>query len=106
LGTPKNVVARVRAEIANYYNYYFSGKGQAFQSVDMNTENGPPTHGYVRRGTPVYKELLSILADGNPHDITLAISNIDEHTDHAVINAVLSRTWIMPDEDEKPPCSH
>ena len=97
-GTETYVVARVSAVLDNCYIISFFDKRELFQSVSLRAPNGDTIHGYVRRHSTAYKELMEILEDGNVHDVTLAIANLDEHTDYSVVVAVLSRTWIVSDE--------
>ena len=81
----------------------FYDKRNAFQSVRLRTICGEHLYGYVPSlGTCLYKELVKdILADGNPHDITLKIANRTDDTIYPVIDEVLSSTWILPDKAVK-----
>src|SRR5665647_446354 len=94
LGSREPVLARVKAELATYYNFDFAGQEHRFQSVSLRTEDGPSLHGYVERHSKVYAELMDILADGNEHAITLEILKVTDQTDMPLIKKVLSRTWI------------
>ena len=101
LGTKNDIVARVTAEIGNSYYGYFGDKISSFQSISLMTRDFTHLNAYVHRSTPAYKELMGIVADGNPHDVTLGICNINDDTEYPVIKTMLSRTWIMPDEEPK-----
>jgi len=100
LGSSEPVLARVKAELANYYNYDFTGQENHFQSVRLCTKDYESIHGYVRRHTEVYSELMDILSDGNEHAITLEIINATRQTDTPLIQKVLSRTWIYSPPEE------
>lgn len=93
------VVARVVAELDNYYNCWFRDRREMFQSLKLSGPGLGFFHGYVERGTEACHEIIDILKDGRSHEITLVIASVDEYTDHALVQAVLSRTWILPDED-------
>lgn len=95
LGSDKPVIARVKAQLGNYYNYHFADQQQLFQCVDLVTETKVILHGYVRRDSDVYRDLKSILEDGNRHSITLEIMNATDHTDMPLIQKVLSPTWLF-----------
>lgn len=99
LGTAEQIVARVTAELGNNYYDYASGEAaRRFQNVTLETIDGERLWGYVRRtNNAVYGPLMEILADGNPHDITLGIVNVDDSTQSPLIQALLSRTWIVPE---------
>lgn len=105
LGTAEQITARVTAELGTYYNGDFSGKERQYQNVRLRTIDGEHLHGYVRRFDPVYKELMTILSDGNPHDLTLGIANVNDDTDQPLIGTLLSRSWVYPEdaEDSSPP---
>ena len=94
LGSNTPVVARVEAELDDYYNYDFSDKEQYFQSVLLGTKTRETLHGYVSRHAAVYNELMAILSDGNPHSITLEIINSTNQTSTPLIRRLLSSTWL------------
>lgn len=98
LGTQEDIVARVTAEIGDRYFGPFSDKQRLFQNVRLQASDGTSLYGYARRGTAVYEQLMGVIADGNPHDVTLAICNVDD-PQYPVISGFLSRTWIMPDQE-------
>jgi CHAT domain len=101
-GTKEGIVARVTAQIGNLYHGDFNSKENQYQNVSLRTSNGENLLGYVRRFEPVYKELVEyILADGNPHNITILLANKDDDTEYPVILKVLSATWILPDTEDK-----
>lgn len=97
-GTSGQITARVTAEIDTYYNFYFSDKERLFQSVMLRTVDNERLHGYVQRSAPIYEELMRILSDGNPHDLTLGIRNINDDTDQPLIETLLSRSWVYPED--------
>jgi hypothetical protein len=101
LGTREHVTARVRAELGTYYNCYFSDKENLFQNVRLRTIDNELLHGYVRRSAPLYEELMGILSDGNSHDLTVGIRNINEDTDQPLIETLLSRSWVYPEEQDE-----
>lgn len=94
LGSREPILARVKAELANYYNYDFTNQQHRFQSISLRSMNGPMLHGYVERGSKVYEELIEIISDGNEHAVTLEIEQATDQTDMPLIKQVLSRTWI------------
>jgi hypothetical protein len=100
-GTNEDIVARVSAEIGNYYNDSFFDKQRTFQHVSLRTADGKHLDAYVPRSSPVYNDVMDILSDGNSHDVTLAIANINDETHHPVISAVLSRSWIVEENTDK-----
>lgn len=102
LGTRDDITARVTAEIGNSYFGEFSGKERVYQNVMLGTEDGPNLYGYVFRTQPVYRELMDILVDGRKHDITVAISNFSDETEHPLITALLSRSWVYPEDVDDP----
>ena len=73
LGTQEPIVARVYAEISNYYNCAFMDKRASYQSAQLKTIEGNSLHGYVERNTPACEELMKIIVDGKSHEVTLAI---------------------------------
>lgn len=99
LGTSEPIVARVRASLGTSYFGVFSDKGRQYQAIDLSTRDGRGLYGYVRRHAAEGKELLELLSDGNKHEVTLSISNVCDETDHPVIHAVLSDSWLY-DENE------
>jgi CHAT domain len=104
LGTRETVTARVTAELGTYYNYYFADKERHFQNIELRTVDNKCLYGYVARFNPVYKELMQILSDGNSHELTLGIRNIDDDTDLPLIETLLSRSWVYPEEGNN--CPH
>lgn len=102
LGTRDDITARVTAEIGNNYFGEFSGKERVYQNVMLDTADGPTLYGYVFRTQPVYRELMDILVDGRKHDITVAISNFSDETEHPLITALLSRSWVYPEDVDDP----
>lgn len=94
LGPNEPILARVKAELATYYNYDFKDQEHRFQSVSLRTEDGQSLHGYVERHAEVYGELMNILSDGNEHAITLQLLKVISQADMPLIQNVLSRTWI------------
>ncbi len=98
LGAREPVVARVTAEISNDYHGSFGGKRASYQSVALRTIDDTFLWGYAQRDTAAYDELMSIISDGKAHDITLAIVDVDDVTDCSLITAVLSNSWIVPDD--------
>ncbi len=94
LGSDEPIVARVQAELDDYYNFDFSDQQHRFQSVRLCTKARETLHGYVQRQTSVYGELMAILLDGNAHSITLEILSTTKQTDMPLIQKVLSPTWL------------
>jgi hypothetical protein len=97
LGTKEDIIARVFAQINNYYNCSFRETEGRFQSVRLHAGSGDILHGYIQRSGPAYEQLMTILADGNLHAITVSIRNVAEF-DMPLITGVLSRTWILSEE--------
>jgi hypothetical protein len=95
LGTSEPIIARVHASIGSSYYGEFSEKGKQYQSVDLWTRNNQSLYGYVRRHSPEGKQLIELLSDGNKHDITVAIGNVCDETDHPLIHSVLSTSWLL-----------
>ncbi|WP_013630883.1 CHAT domain-containing protein [Rubinisphaera brasiliensis] len=104
LGTDVPIIARVIAELDDYYNYDFSDKQHRFQSVRLRTLDRETLHGYVNRHKPVYHDLMALLSDGNSHAVTLAIGNASGETSTPLIHELLSPTWLYdpPNEDAEP----
>jgi hypothetical protein len=96
LGTEIPIVARVRASLGTGYYGSFRDQRRRFQCIDLHTLDNERFWGYVPRHAPEGKELIALLSDGNEHDITLSVGNVDDETDNVRIQAVLSRTWILP----------
>jgi hypothetical protein len=101
-GTGEEITARVKAELGTYYNGYFTDKERQFQNVRLRTIDNEHLHGYVRRFAPVYKELMQILSDGNSHELTLGIANVNDDTDQPLIETLLSRSWVYPEDVDAP----
>lgn len=100
LGSSEEIIARVKAVLADYYNHNFRDKKQSFQSIRLRTTDNVRLYGYVRRNTPVYAELMTIMSDGKEHSLTLGIVNATDQTEEAVIERVLSKTWLYsPNEN-------
>lgn len=97
LGSDEPVVARVIANLADYYNYSFRGQKMHFQSVELMSLSGEAVHGYVERDTPEFDDLVDILCDGERHYITLELLQDSDQRDMAVIKNVLSDTWFVGD---------
>jgi hypothetical protein len=102
-GTREDNTARVTAEIGNSYYGMFSDKSRSCQNVTLRPPDGGTLYGYVFRSQPVYRELMAILGDGQEHDLTVALANINDETDYPVINALLSRSWVYPEDEPDPP---
>jgi hypothetical protein len=94
LGSRQPVVARVIAQLDDYYNYDFSGARPVFQSVSLRAGDGEHLHGYVQRNTSVYDELIAVLSDGNEHSITLEMVDRMSCASTSVITKLLSPTWL------------
>lgn len=102
LGTREPVVARIKAKLDTYYNLDFASQKNRFQSISLET-GGPSfesLHGYVKRDSKEYDDLMEILSDGNEHAITLELIQVIDQTDMPLINKVLSRTWIYSQPKE------
>ena len=102
LGSDTPVVARVRATLDSYYNFEYSDAANRFQSVSLRTHSGPSLHGYVRRHSPEYAQIVDeILSDGNSHSITLKIANTGKPKTCRILG-LLAPTWIYsePQSDE------
>lgn len=100
LGTRDDITARVTAEVGNSYYGEFSGKERVYQNVVLRTEDGTSLYGYVFRTQPIYLEIMDVLSDGKSHDITVAISNFSTETQYPLITALLSRSWVWPEDEE------
>lgn len=100
LGSDSPVIARVFAELDDYYNYDFSDQQHRFQSIKLRTKTGQFLNGYVGRNTKVYNELLSILSDGNSHSLTLELVHITNNTNTPLIQKVLSKNWLYSSCEE------
>lgn len=100
LGTNEPITARVTAELGTSYFGFYSDKANRFQSIIMWSFSKKTLYGYVPRFSPVHEELLMLLRDGNAHDITVGIVNIDKDTDHLLIKTLLSRSWVYPEEED------
>jgi hypothetical protein len=98
LGATEPITARVKAELDAFYHGYFRDKERQYQSISMKTSDNDRLYGYVQRTGPVYEQLIEILRDGNPHDVTLSISNINEDRERPLIKALLSRSWVYPED--------
>jgi hypothetical protein len=96
LGAQEPMVARVHAEISNYYNFSFRDKRASHQSVSLRTIEQESFQGYVARNSPSYAELMKIILDGKSHEIALAVINVDDHPNCSLITELLSDTWIIP----------
>ena len=94
LGTREPITVRVTAQLGTYYHGDFSDKGRQFQSIDLESRSHDGLIGYVRRNTPECEELLELLSDGNKHEVTLSVGNVNEETAHVVIYSVVSKTWL------------
>lgn len=94
LGSDEPVIARVKAELDDYYNVDFSDQQHRFQSVRLHVKSGQMLHGYVDRQSAVYDDLLAILSDGNVHSITLEICQVGEDRSVSLIQRILSSTWL------------
>jgi hypothetical protein len=99
LGTRDEITARVRAEVGNAYLGEFSGKERVYQNVMLRTEDGTTLYGYVFRTQPVYREIMDVLSDGQSHDITVSIHNLGDETEYPLITALLSRSWVYPEDE-------
>jgi hypothetical protein len=102
LGTRDEITARVTAEVGNRYYGEFSGKERVFQNVALRTEDGTILSGYVFRTQPVYREIMDALSDGQSHDITVSIHNLGDETEYPLITALLSRSWVYPEDETTP----
>lgn len=94
----ETVIARVSAELDNYYNYYFKDRRAEYQSVALKPFDGRILNGYVERGTPTCEKILTILGDGNSHRITIEIQNVTGESDMPLITELLSETWLYPSD--------
>jgi len=99
LGSGEPVVARVIAELDDYYNYEFAQAKIVFQSVRLRTRAGETLHGYVEKKTSLYEDMMAVLSDGNEHSITLEIENRTNQTDMPVITRLLSPSWLYSPSD-------
>lgn len=97
-GTDDEITARVAVEIGNDYFGEFRGKERQFQHVKLHTIHNTRLDGYVQRSGPLYTVLMDILSDGNQHDLTLGIVNINDETDHPLIQSLLSSSWVYPED--------
>jgi hypothetical protein len=92
VGPMEPIIARTKAQLSDYYNYEF-GESQnraAFQSISLDS----CIHGYVRRGTETYRDLMDILSDGNEHHVTLQLRKVIESSRLLIIDELLSPTWL------------
>ncbi|WUR14601.1 CHAT domain-containing protein [[Empedobacter] haloabium] len=97
LGSHAPIVARVKAELSNYYNYEFADKKARYQSIQLQgAEYGPLLHAYVERHTQTYDELIKHLENGNEQDITVELQQVTDRTEMPLITRFLSPTWIYP----------
>lgn len=95
LGSKTPFLARVTAELDNYYNYEFAAAKARYQSILLKGSSYEGSlNGYVERDTETYDELIEILGNGNPQAITVELQQVSDHTEMPLITKVLSRTWI------------
>ena len=94
LGSPEPVVARVKAELDDYYSFDFLNQQHRFQSISLYAKAYGTLQGYVMRNTTVYEQIMAILSDGNSHSLTLEIINSTKKNDMPLIRKVLSPTWL------------
>lgn len=106
LGSHEPVIARVKAELADYYNYDFLDQRHRFQSVSLEPASGPTLHGFVERHSTTYKDLMDIISDGNEHAITLEIRQVTKQTDMPLISKVLSSSWLYHQSQDAYPIQY
>jgi len=97
-GTDESIVARVIAELDNAYYGWARDRVRNVQSVSLRDKEGLHLNGYVIRHQPAHKEIMEILSDGKPHNITVTLYNQNDDTGYPVIEEVLSRSWILLDD--------
>jgi hypothetical protein len=96
VGPTESIVARVEAELSDYYNFEF-GQNQnksAFQSIRCKNTASVSIHGYVKKGTETHRKLMEILSDGNEHSLTLQLRRVIDQSSLLLIEELLSPTWL------------
>jgi hypothetical protein len=94
-GSQDVVVLRLRVELSDYYNYHYSGRKGTHQSLRMSDRRNETLHGYVARSSETAQRLESLLADGNKHDLMLAVANpySQESSEHVEVLGLVQEDW-------------
>ena len=100
LGSRSPVIARVFAELDDYYNFEMSDQRRFYQSVRIKNLDGESSHAYVRKNTQEYKNLIDIINDGNDHRVTLLLNKIQSNGNISIIRDFLSKSWIYHPSNE------
>lgn len=93
-GSTEAVVARVTAEIDNYYTHELEEAVDLVQAVRLQTIDLKSLYGYVEIASEVGKRIIEILEDGNKHSLTLEIQSGFEDKSSVIVTKLLSESWI------------
>lgn len=97
-------VFRVECELADYYNFAFSGAKDTHLSVSLREYNPNSfAHGYVSKDSPDGKRIHQLLRDGQRHKLTLELRHvgpdgilIDRAGSSVVsITRLVSESWVL-----------
>ena len=102
VGPVEPIIARVKAQLDDYYNYEFGEKQNraAFQSVALKSDSYDSLHGFIKRDTEIHYELMEILSDGKEHRVTLQLRKVIDQSSLLLIEEFLSPTWIYSNPEK------
>jgi len=88
------VVFRVVAEISDYYNFqYIDAKGTHYSGKLEVQNERTGVQGYAKKGSDVGKDLIRLLQDGKPHQITVGVYWNGDGPDAVQITRLVSEDW-------------
>jgi hypothetical protein len=93
LGSKVPVVARVIAQLDDFYIGDFSDRGN-YQSINLRSNCGEMLNSYLLIDSSAYRDVLRILADGNQHTITVELVQTSRELTSPIISKLLSENWI------------
>lgn len=96
LGTTEVITARVIASLNDYYNYGY--EPEDYVSVQMHDPEGESISGFLARNNPQFRDIVTLLHDGQAHRVTLLLRLGRPGMGIAELIGLVSATWVVRSE--------